>query len=187
MITPVETSRLLPTLLESLGIESYFTATGSALVSFRTKRRHAQRTVVVEICPSVWWVTVRGYLYGNVPRAQLDVVCRYLARLNAHSRMARYCLIENAVVLQVDIANARLTRQTLSDALGAMVQSASESVHEIATMASSPTVAALFAVISQAQLADGEVVIEQELVQALANLDLKPTPIERFASTGEKR
>jgi hypothetical protein len=179
---------LATSVLESLGIQSTLTTSGSVLCSFSSPRNFVRRVVVVELRPSQFWITIRGYLYGNVPVSAMNAVSRYLVKLNARSRAVRYCMLQNVVLIQTEVAKSRLSRDSLGEALAAIVTSASATIHEIAAVATSSTVANLFLTICNAELQDGEVVLTPEIKSVLDELDLKPTPIERFAvNKGENR
>jgi hypothetical protein len=100
--------------------------------------------VPIEIRLTPHWITIRAFLQRRVSQRERSAVLALLSKLNAQCRLARFFLVEDCVVAQIDVTRATCRIFVFLEALKVVCTYASSYGVEVAVLATSPTLAEFF-------------------------------------------
>jgi hypothetical protein len=98
----------------------------------------------IEVVAGQHWVSIRALLQHNISRTQIWSVLQLISQWNRYAYRVRFLLVDDCVILQAEIPSAEFDFPAFYDGLVSVCHYAKLAGVEIATLATNPSLVALF-------------------------------------------
>jgi hypothetical protein len=124
------------------------------LTGIRCPIKYYYYTVPLEIMVKKYWLHVRAFLHRNIPSDRQSAIHTFINILNSQSHGARFFLVEDCVIVQDEIPRIHFSPRAFSHLLESVCRHSEWAGLEIATLATSQSVADLFEITEKKLLSE---------------------------------
>lgn len=175
----VTNSHTIAGYLDSLGAGYKRVSDTVTLLGFRVDSHFYKASIPLEIRTSSQWITFRCLIVNNLSGQGATAIALYLGYLNSQCRGVRYSLLDANVLLTTEVHVSLLSKETLADALSAIITSASGTTINLRVLATNPHLASLYIDLDSRDSGRGQnrTMAPDDI---LIRFDLRPTALEKL-------